>query len=104
MDAAPSETNARIKSTARIAIGIAITVVTLYVVYRDADPQQMLDAIGEFNLAMLLPFGLFYAVQLWAKTERWAQLLESRDGQAAHSLLLHDGGLHGQYASPGAPR
>ena len=76
MDAAPSETNARIKSTARIAIGIAITVVTLYVVYRDADPQQMLDAIGEFNLAMLLPFGLFYAVQLWAKTERWAQLLD----------------------------
>ena len=76
MDAAPSETNARIKSTARIAIGIAITVVTLYVVYRDADPQQMLDAIGEFNLVMLLPFGLFYAVQLWAKTERWAQLLD----------------------------
>ena len=76
MDAAPSKTNARIKSTARIAIGIAITVVTLYVVYRDADPQQMLDAIGEFNVVMLLPFGLFYAVQLWAKTERWAQLLD----------------------------
>ena len=58
MDAAPSETNARIKSTARIAIGIAITVVTLYVVYRDTDPQQMLDAIGEFNLV--------YAPAVWA--------------------------------------
>lgn len=61
---------------ARIVLGIAITVVTLYVVYRDANPQEMLAALGDFNLVMLLPFALLYAIQLWAKTERWAQLLE----------------------------
>lgn len=61
---------------ARFLLGIAITVVTLYVVYRDANPQEMLAALGDFNLVMLLPFALLYAIQLWAKTERWAQLLE----------------------------
>ena len=71
-----TDTAARAKQYARLAIGLAVTAITLYIVYRDADPRQMLDALGEFNLVMLVPFGILYAVQLWAKTERWAQLLE----------------------------
>ncbi len=75
-DTVPSAAKSRVKRLLRAVIGIIITVVTLYVVYRDTDPQEMLDALGGFNLFMLAPFTILYAVQLWAKTERWAQLLE----------------------------
>ncbi len=72
----PRDARTRVTQLARLAVGLAITAVTLYIVYRDADPRLMLEALGDFNLVMLAPFGLLYAIQLWAKTERWAQLLE----------------------------
>ena len=74
-DAAANASRSNLKKLIRAAIGLAITVVTLYIVYRDANPQEMLAALREFNLLMLLPFALLYAVHLWAKNERWAQLL-----------------------------
>jgi hypothetical protein len=75
-EAAAGAPRDRFKRIARAVLGLAITVVTLYVVYRDSDPREILNALANFNLVMLLPFGILYAIQLWAKTERWAQLLE----------------------------
>lgn len=72
---ASGTSRAGVKRLIRAVIGIAITVVTLYVVYRDANPQEMLEALRGFNLLLLAPYALLYAVHIWAKNERWAQLL-----------------------------
>jgi hypothetical protein len=55
----------------RIWLGLAISLLLLYLVVRNTDPAELVAALAAANYGWLVPAILLYFVGVWLRAWRW---------------------------------
>lgn len=69
-----------VKRFARLAVGLAISALALWLLFRQVDLSQMQAALAQANYLWLLPSALVLVVSVFARARRWQVLLEDKLG------------------------